>query len=147
MQLLKLTVSGFSLALFLSLLLSACGSDPGNGNAESADPGSRQAKPTKAEIESAFQKEWEAWKLSKYNELSQEQRDQLQMRGVGNPRDIVDQSLEKQAESWMGDLKREFAARYDGYQKLVQRLVDEHHPNPQDERTAWFGALVSEVSK
>lgn len=131
----------FCLALGTCLIstFSACEAEAGDGNEKG------NAAPTQAQVDAAFEKEWEAWKLSKYESLSQEQRDELWLRGAGDPKDIIDQSLERQAKGWKGDLESEFAKRFEGYQKLAQRLRDENHPNPQQERTKWFDALVSEV--
>lgn len=101
---------------------------------------------TPAEIEEAFDAEWSAWKVSKYKKMSQDARDALTERGVGSPREAVDYALERQAEPWKNDLRKQFAARVDGYRALLRRLGNEQHPDAQRERTAWFDALVVEVS-
>lgn len=71
----------------------------------------------------------------------------MELRGAGDPRSIVDKSIEMQASEWKADVKREFANRYEGYAKLLKRLENERHPNATAERTDWFNRLIVDVRK
>lgn len=104
-----------------------------------------QQPATHEEIETAFDTEWEAWKQSHYERMSRQERDRLSLRGMGNPREVVEQMIEQRYGPYKDIFKREFTARFDGYQSMLKRLSDEHHPSPAKERTAWFDALIREV--
>lgn len=77
---------------------------------------------------------------------------ELEGRGLGSRgqlRDAVDESVEKQAreEGWKAKTRKEFAAKYEGYLRMLKRLEDEDHPNAAAERTEWFNGLIVEVRK
>lgn len=127
----------------LIALVPGCGTNSANGSQVSGNA----AAPTDSEIAAKFDSEWNAWKQSRIEVFLRENGDELSLRGVnpGQLRRSMDESLEKEAASWKDDLKKEFARRYDGYLALRNRLEAERHPKPQEERTAWFSALIKEV--